>query len=108
MTTFSLKNNAALVTGSSKGIGLAIALGLREAGAKVVFHGTTPKPADIPGDADYLAANLFEPNAPAHLVRAALQAQPHLDLLVCNAGSFFDVPFLEMTRELWEKTVQLN
>ena len=108
MTTFSLKNSAALVTGSSKGIGLAIALGLRDAGAKVVFHGTTPKPADIPGDADYITANLLEPNAPAHLVRASLQAQPHLDLLVCNAGSFFDVPFLEMTRELWEKTMQLN
>lgn len=31
-----------------------------------------------------------------------------MNLLICNAGSFFDVPFLEMKRELWEKTVQLN
>ena len=31
-----------------------------------------------------------------------------LDTLVCNAGSFFDVPFLEMTRERWDKTIALN
>ncbi|MDA0224977.1 MAG: gluconate 5-dehydrogenase, partial [Proteobacteria bacterium] len=36
MNAFSLDGHAALVTGSSQGIGLAIALGLREAGARVV------------------------------------------------------------------------
>ncbi|MEQ2010528.1 MAG: SDR family oxidoreductase, partial [Limisphaerales bacterium] len=33
---------------------------------------------------------------------------PGLDTLVCNAGSFFDVPFLEMTGALWDKTMNLN
>ena len=108
MANFSLHNSAALVTGSSKGIGLAIGLGLREAGAKVVFHGSSPRPADLPGDAGYVRADLFEASAPRELLQAAVQAQPGLNLLVCNAGSFFDVPFLEMTRELWEKTMQLN
>jgi NAD(P)-dependent dehydrogenase (short-subunit alcohol dehydrogenase family) len=28
--------------------------------------------------------------------------------LICNAGSFFDLPLLEMTRERWDKTMQLN
>jgi NAD(P)-dependent dehydrogenase (short-subunit alcohol dehydrogenase family) len=108
MTIFSLKNNAALVTGSSKGIGLAIGLGLREAGAGVVFHGSSPRPGELPADSHYVRANLFETTAPRDLVQAAVQAQPGLNLLVCNAGSFFDVPFLDMTRALWEKTIQLN
>jgi NAD(P)-dependent dehydrogenase (short-subunit alcohol dehydrogenase family) len=108
MTAFSLKNDTALVTGSSKGIGLAIGLGLREAGAQVVFHGSSPRPGEIPTGSDYHCINLFEPNAPGDLLRAAIQAQPGLNLLICNAGSFYDLPFLEMTRELWDKTIQLN
>src|SRR5688572_6575750 len=108
MRAFSLRNNAALVTGSSKGIGLAIGLGLREAGAQVGFHGTRPRPANIPAGSRYLRADLFEASAPGKLLLAAVRAQPKLDLLVCNAGSFFDVPFLDMTRALWEKTIQLN
>lgn len=108
MKTFSLQGRAALVSGSSKGIGLAIGLGLREAGAKVVFHGTSPRPSQIPPDSAYTTADLFERSAPPDLLRAALEVTPGLDLLVCNAGSFFDVPFLEMTRELWDKTLRLN
>ena len=108
MKTFSMIEHAALVTGSSQGIGFALASGLREAGAKVVFHGLPERPETIPRDSDYLAANLLLPESPSRLVTEALRLQPGLDTLVCNAGSFFDTPFLEMTRELWEKTVQLN
>lgn len=108
MKNFSLKNNSALVTGSSKGIGLAIGLGLREAGAKVVFHGTTKRPSQIPKGCDYVTEDLLQPNAAQKLFRAAIKGQPKLDLFVCNAGSFFDLPFLEMTSELWDKTMQIN
>jgi NAD(P)-dependent dehydrogenase (short-subunit alcohol dehydrogenase family) len=108
MKTFSLKNHAALVTGSSKGIGLGIGLGLREAGAKVVFHGTSKRPAEVPTGADYVRADLLQADGSRKLFRAAIKSQPKLDLLVCNAGSFFDVPFLEMKSELWDRTMQLN
>ncbi len=108
MKIFSLNGNAALVTGSSKGIGLAIALGLREAGAKVVFHGTSPRPPEIPADSTYLTADLFQSIAPRDLIRHTSDAIPELNLLVCNAGSYFDLPFLEMTRERWDHTIQLN
>ena len=108
MKNFSLKNNSALVTGSSKGIGLAIGLGLHEAGAKVIFHGTSKRPSEIPKDCAYVTADLLQANAVQKLFRAAIKAQPKLDLLVCNAGSFFDMPFLEMTSELWDKTMRLN
>jgi NAD(P)-dependent dehydrogenase (short-subunit alcohol dehydrogenase family) len=108
MKTFSLENSAALVTGSSKGIGLAIGLGLREAGAKVVFHGTSPRPNEIPNECDYLTADLLHADATGELFRMAVKVRPEINLLICNAGSFFDTPFLEMTRELLEKTLQLN
>ena len=108
MKNFSLKNKAALVTGSSQGIGLAIGLGLREAGAKVVFHGMRKRPREVPEDCDYLTTDLLQEDGSRKLFRAAIKAQPKFDFLICNAGSFFDTPFLEMTPELWEKTMQLN
>ena len=108
MKAFSLENSAALVTGSSQGIGFATAIALREAGAKVIFHGLQSRPENIPSDCAYIQADLMQPDAPAQLVAAAFAAQPKLDTLGCNAGSFFDAPFLEMTRERWDRTMQLN
>lgn len=105
MNPFSLVDRAALVTGSSQGIGHAIATGLRDAGARVIFHGLAPQ-MDI--DAPYLPADLTQPEAPAQLLAAAFASEPRLDTLVCNAGGFFDVPFLEMTPEPWARTLQLN
>jgi len=108
MNSFSLAHHAALVTGSSQGIGFAIAGGLREAGAHLVFHGLPARAENIPSDSGYVSADLMQPDGPARLVADAFAAAPQLDTLVCNAGSFFDVPFLEMTRERWDKTVALN
>jgi len=109
MKTFSLSGRAALVTGSSQGIGLAIAAGLRESGALVVHHGHQDRaPECVPSDAPYVCADLLDKEAPQQLVDAAFSEAPQLDALVCNAGSFFDVPPLEMTPEKWERTFQLN
>lgn len=105
---FSLEGKAALVTGSSQGIGLALATGLHEAGAQVICHGLPERPADLPEWAGYVSANLMSTTAPKALIDEAFKLQPGLDTLLCNAGSFFDVSFLEMTRERWDKTVALN
>jgi NAD(P)-dependent dehydrogenase (short-subunit alcohol dehydrogenase family) len=104
MKAFSLEHRRALVTGSSQGIGEAIADGLVEAGAEVVRHGRETRPADLPAETRYLCADLLDPETPARLIEAA----GPLELLVCNAGSFFDLPALEMTRERWQRTFQLN
>lgn len=108
MSIFSLAHNAALVTGSSKGIGLAIADGLHEAGAAVVYHGNTARPASIPPGCSFVTGNLLEPDMSAKLVADAFAVQPKLDLLVANAGSFFDRPFLEMDAATWDRTMSLN
>ncbi len=108
MNAFSLEGRAALVTGSSQGIGFAAATALRDAGAKVVFHGLQTRPGNIPADSAYVQRDLAQQDAPAGLVADAFTAHPEIDTLVCNAGGFFDVPFLEMTRERWDRTMQIN
>jgi len=108
MNPFSLSGGTALVTGSTQGIGRAIALGIAAAGAEVVFHGNTARPADLPSGAAFVPGDLLDERTPAALVAAAVRERPGLDLLVCNAGSFFDVPFLEMDAARWDRTMDLN
>lgn len=104
MKAFSLEGHRALVTGSSQGIGLAIGQALHEAGASVVHHGLQERPKDLAEIAGYVQADLLDPEGPQLLMDAAGE----VDILVCNAGSFFDLPVLEMTRELWDRTFELN
>jgi len=86
-----------------------MALGLREAGAKVVFHGLqTDRPDAVPAEAAYVSANLLDLDGPENVVARAFELEPEIDTLICNAGSFFDVPPLQLTREVWDKTFQLN
>lgn len=108
MPAFSLAGNTALITGSSQGIGYAIAQALHDAGAQTIFHGKDAPPTVLPPGSVYLPADLLLPHGASELVQAAFHARPELDLLVCNAGSFFDVPFLEMTPALFEQTMNLN
>lgn len=107
-TPLNLNNHTALVTGSSRGIGLAIALDMCEAGADVIFHGNRTAPDAVPAGKLFLQGDLLDPTNSARLIDEAFAAKPDLETLVCNAGSFFDVPFLEMTEERFDKTMALN
>ena len=108
MKIFSLQGHDALVTGSSRGIGHSIAIAMHDAGAGVVFHGHQHKPEALPGGSDFVKCDLAVPDGPGELIARAVAVRPELDLLVCNAGSFFDTPFLEMTRERFDRTMELN
>ncbi|MEZ6125585.1 MAG: SDR family oxidoreductase [Planctomycetaceae bacterium] len=111
-----LKNRHAFVTGSTQGIGLSMARAIADAGATVVLHGLRRDAAAedavrscgsgtqlITGD---LAAEL--PQAAGDVAAAALTADPEIDLLVCNAGTYIDQPFLEMDFEIFDRTMKLN
>jgi len=108
-TNFDLTGRSALVTGSSKGIGRAIADGFAAAGASPLFHGSSQRsrPEDIPEDR-FLPADLLADDAPATLIENAFRKAPELDILVANAGSYFDKPFLELGLEDWRRTMRLN
>jgi len=105
MTSFGLTGHQALVTGSTRGIGRALALGLEQAGAEVLLHGLPDGEDSCP---EALREDLCESGASERLLAKALEAKPDLNLLVCNAGGFFDVPFSQMDRSRWEKTMRLH
>lgn len=95
------------MTGSSRGIGRGIADELAVAGAKVVYHGHEATD-DLPQGSAFVQLDLLAPDAAPRLIEEAFAAVPELDILVCNAGSFFDTPYLEMSAKEWAQTMDLN
>ena len=77
----------AIVTGSTRGIGRAIADLLRENGYTVIYSGTGEKrPEALPAEAEYCPADISDGAQRAALVEYALQKYGRLDVLVNNAG----------------------
>ncbi|TYB53772.1 SDR family NAD(P)-dependent oxidoreductase [Nonomuraea sp. PA05] len=77
-----LSGRVAVVTGASKGIGLAVARTLAEEGAHVVAASRTPADAK----AVHVAVDLMDPDAPARVVARAVEEFGGVDILVNNAG----------------------
>lgn len=104
-----LENKTALVTGSTKGIGFAIARALAAEGANVIVNGRTEESAraaaqKIGGRARGLAADVSTAAGCASL----LQQAPEVDILVNNAGIFEPKPFPEIPDADWERFYQIN
>ncbi|MET9406586.1 oxidoreductase [Streptomyces sp. NPDC002935] len=106
-----LQGRTAVVTGASKGIGLAVTEALTGAGATVVAgsRGTSPGLDALvdKGHVTWVPVDLAEPDAAGRLVEAA---GGRIDVLVNNVGS---APartggFLSVTDEEWRRTVDLN
>ncbi|MGP4057933.1 SDR family NAD(P)-dependent oxidoreductase [Mycobacterium sp. 4D054] len=104
-----LTGRTALVTGSTQGIGLAIAHGLAAAGARVVVNGRSrdrvdAAVAEIGGDAAGIAADV----ATEAGARDLLAELPDVDILVNNLGIFGAVPAREITDEQWRSFFEVN
>ncbi len=110
---FSLKGRRALVTGSSQGIGLALAKGLAAAGASVVLNGRdgdklARAAAQIGQDTDILAFDVTDHQAAREAVdRFEVESGP-IDILVNNAGMQFRAPLEEFPADAFERLMRTN
>ena len=112
-TTFDLSGRLALVTGSSRGLGHAIARGLAEAGASILLHGRDPERlracADgFPNAAGTLAFDVSDKAATRDAFARIRAEHGRLDILVNNAGVIPRKPLLETTDEEWEAVIDSN
>ncbi|CAB3853751.1 3-oxoacyl-[acyl-carrier-protein] reductase FabG [Achromobacter anxifer] len=109
-----LNGKKALVTGSSGGIGLAIAAGLAEAGAEVVLHGRNgAKLAQAAAtlSSQYPAARISTIEADLATADGAASisaAHPDVDILINNAGYFAPKSFTEITDDDWQYMLDTN
>jgi NAD(P)-dependent dehydrogenase (short-subunit alcohol dehydrogenase family) len=94
-----LQNSVCLVTGSTGGIGLAVADALRAEGATVVTTGRSG------GD---VTADLGRAGEPERLVQEAIERHGRVDVLVNNVGVAYQRSFDEVTDEQWDELWQLN
>ena len=113
-----LKDKIALVTGSSRGVGRAVALGYAEEGAKVVVNYTSNQKAadevvqailDMGSDAIAVKADVAQKSEAENLVSAAVDKFGRLDILVNNAGVLGPVGRTDQADvDAWLHTVQIN
>jgi 3-oxoacyl-[acyl-carrier protein] reductase len=112
-----LKDKVALVTGSSRGVGKAIALAFAKEGAKVMVNYTSNEKAanevletiqKMGGQARVFKADVAKKAEAQALVQATVDAFGGLDILVNNAGFTRPAMMLKMTEDQWDAVVNIH
>ncbi len=112
-----LKDMVVVVTGSSSGIGKAVALNFAKAGARVVVNSkmnvaggqdTVDEITRARGKATYIQADLTNPESVKNLFDQVYSVYATVDILINNAGRTVGMPFLESTKEHWLEQIEVN
>ena len=115
LEAFRLDGKNALVTGSRRGLGAAIAVALAEAGANVGCHGrdldpgTSGKAISAGGRKTfYFSGDLADPKACTGLFEKTIAEFGSLDILVNNAGAIHRAPAAEYPMEAWDELIAVD
>lgn len=112
-----LTNKIALVTGSSRGVGRAVALGFAKEGAKVVVNYTSNETAakevvdeiqSLGSEAIAVKADVAQKTDAAGLVGAAVETFGKIDILVNNAGFTRPALMIKMTEDQWDQVIDIH
>jgi NAD(P)-dependent dehydrogenase (short-subunit alcohol dehydrogenase family) len=110
LTLFDLTGKHAVVTGGTQGIGLMIARGLSDAGARVTLSSRKAEVGEaavreLGGEARFIAADLSREEECARLAEAA---GDEVDILVNNAGATWGAPLEAFPTAAWDRVLTLN
>ena len=115
LESFQLNGKNALVTGSHRGLGAAIAVALAKAGANVGCHGRDPKPGSACDEIRaagrktfYFPANLADSKTYSGLMERTIAEFGSIDILVNNAGVIRRAPAAEYPAEFWDELITVN
>jgi gluconate 5-dehydrogenase len=112
MKLFDLSGRRALITGSSQGIGLALARGLAAAGAKIILNGRDPAKlaaaASAFESADMLAFDATDHHAARTAVDGFEAEVGPIDILVNNAGMQHRAPLEDFPADAFERLLKTN
>ncbi|HEX4210709.1 MAG TPA: SDR family NAD(P)-dependent oxidoreductase [Candidatus Binataceae bacterium] len=111
-----LSGKTALVTGSSSGIGRAIALRFAQEGADVAINGRDEKKiAEVVKEVQAfghhtfgIRANVGSFSESKSMIERAQSEFGRLDILVCSAGVFHHTPFLQMSEQEWDEVLTVD
>src|SRR5579872_6471529 len=112
-----LQGKSAVITGSSRGIGRAVALRFAREGAQVVVNCVAARDKaeavareirDSGGIAVVVQADVSERADAERLIARAIEAFGRLDVLVSNAGIIIDKPFVESSDDDWARSIGVN
>ena len=113
---FKLDGKIALVTGSSSGLGAAMAIALAEAGADVVCHGnksggaskTSESIAKLGRKTAEVYGDMADKETPSRLIASVIEQFGRIDILINNAGTIRRSPAIDFSEEDWSTVLEVN
>ena len=116
LSLFKLDGRLALITGSSSGIGFALARGLGQAGAALVLNGRNPTKLEraasiLRGEGLQVQTRVFDATQRAEVIQAVDDIEASIgpiDILVNNAGMQRRMPLEDFPAEDWHELMRTN